>query len=95
MMLPPAAGDTRMLASLTTGHYGTKVHASDDAGQSWHEVATPTYPVQPEGAKADEGPPWKLVQLWSLEQAHGTVWAGTLPGGLFRSADFGRSWQLV
>ena len=92
MLLPPAAGDARMLASLSTGHYGTKVHASDDAGQSWHEVATPTYPAQPEGAA---GPPWKLVQLWSLEQAHGTVWAGTLPGGLFRSADFGRSWQLV
>ena len=81
-----------MLASLSTGHYGTKVHASDDAGRSWHEVATPTYPAQPEAAA---GPPWKLVQLWSLEQAHGTVWAGTLPGGLFRSVDFGRSWQLV
>ncbi|MBE0549027.1 MAG: exo-alpha-sialidase, partial [Rubrivivax sp.] len=23
------------------------------------------------------------------------VWAGTIPGGLFRSADFGASWQLV
>ena len=23
------------------------------------------------------------------------MWAGTLPGGLFRSDDFGRSWQLV
>jgi hypothetical protein len=34
MMLPPATSDTRMLASLTTKHYSTKVHASDDAGQS-------------------------------------------------------------
>lgn len=92
MVLPPAAGDARMLASLTTGHYGTKVHASDDAGASWHEVATPAYPTQPAGAA---GPEWKLVQLWSLEQAHGMIWAGTLPGGLFRSDDFGRSWQLV
>jgi hypothetical protein len=92
MLLPPAVGSTRMLASLTTGHYGTKLHASDDAGDTWHEVATPTYPAQPDGA---EGPPWKLVLVWALEQAGGTVWAGTLPGGLFRSADFGRSWQLV
>ena len=35
------------------------------------------------------------MQIWSLEQAGGVVWAGTLPGGLFRSADFGGSWSLV
>jgi hypothetical protein len=92
MFLPPANGDSRMLASLTTGHYGTKLHASDDAGRSWREVATPVYPTQPEGA---EGPEWKLVLVWSLERSDGTVWAGTLPGGLFRSEDFGGSWRLV
>lgn len=96
MLLPPADGQSRMLASLTTGHYGTKLHASDDAGQTWQEVATPVYPPQPEGMKKEgDGPPWKLVQVWSLEQAHGTVWAGTRPGGLFRSEDYGRSWRLV
>jgi hypothetical protein len=92
MFLPPANGDSRMLASLTTGHYGTKLHASADAGRTWSEVATPTYPVQPEGA---EGPEWKLVLTWALERAGDIVWAGTLPGGLFRSEDFGRSWHLV
>jgi hypothetical protein len=91
MVLPPLA-DGRMLAALNLGHFGVKVHASEDAGASWYEVATPAYPAQPEGAA---GPAWKLVQLWSLEAAQGTVWAGTLPGGLFRSADFGQSWQLV
>ena len=91
MVLPPRA-DGRMLAALNLGHFGVKLHASDDAGATWHEVATPVYPAQPEGAP---GPAWKLVQIWSLEAAHGTVWAGTLPGGLFRSDDFGRSWQLV
>ncbi|MGD9945782.1 MAG: WD40/YVTN/BNR-like repeat-containing protein [Burkholderiaceae bacterium] len=91
MLLPPQA-DGRMLAALNLGHFGVKVHASDDAGASWQEVATPVYPPQPEGA---DGVPWKLVQIWSLEAAHGTVWAGTLPGGLFRSSDFGRSWTLV
>lgn len=91
LVLPPQA-DGRMLAALNLGHFGVKVHASDDAGTTWREVATPTYPEQPEGS---EGPPWTLVQIWSLETAHGTVWAGTLPGGLFRSADFGQSWQLV
>jgi hypothetical protein len=92
MFLPPAAGTSRMLASLTTGHYGTKLHASDDAGRTWREVATPSYPPQPDGA---QGPEWKLVLVWALEQADGHVWAGTLPGGLFESADFGGSWRLV
>ena len=91
MLLPPQ-GDTRMLAALNLGHFGVKLHASDDAGAHWQEVATPSYPTQPADAT---GPAWKLVQIWALEAAHGTVWAGTLPGGLFRSGDHGRSWQLV
>ena len=92
MVLPPARGESRMLAALNLGHFGVKLHASDDAGENWREVTTPAYPPQPADAT---GVPWKLVQVWSLQQAHGTVWAGTLPGGLFRSADFGDSWQLV
>ena len=91
MLLPPQPSG-RMLAALNLGHFGVKLHASDDAGAHWHEVATPAYPAQPEGA---DGPPWKLLQIWSLEAANGTFWAGTLPGGLFRSADGGDSWQLV
>jgi hypothetical protein len=93
MLLPPDARG-RMLAALNLGHFGVKLHASDDAGESWTEVATPAYPPQPEGAP---GPAWKLVLLWSLERGHteGTVWAGTLPGGLFLSRDHGRSWRLV
>lgn len=95
MLLPPQPDGPfrgQMLAALNLGHFGVKLHASADAGQTWTEVATPAYPPQPAGAI---GPDWKLQQIWSLEAAHGTVWAGTLPGGLFRSADFGRSWQLV
>ena len=90
MLLPPDASG-RMLAALNLGHFGVKVHASDDAGASWREVAAPQYPLQPPDAK---GPEWKLVLVWSLEVAAGRVWAGTLPGGLFSSTDFGASWQL-
>jgi len=92
ILLPPDR-DGRMLAALNLGHFGVKLHASDDAGHSWQEVAAPAYPEQPADA---QGPAWTLQQVWSLEtDLNGTVWAGTLPGGLFRSADFGRSWALV
>jgi len=94
MVLPPQQGTGRMLAALNLGHFGVKVHASDDAGATWHELPAPTYPPQPEGEPV-AGIAWKLQQLWSLEAAHGTIWAGTLPGGLFRSSDGAESWQLV
>jgi hypothetical protein len=91
MLLPPGS-DGRMFAALNLGHFGCKVHASDDAGVTWNEVATPAYPEQPDGAP---GPAWKLVLIWSLARSpDGGLWAGTLPGGLFRSADGGASWQL-
>ena len=97
MMLPPQPSG-RMLAALNLGHFGVKLHASDDAGASWHELPAPVYPKQPEGEPVG-GVAWKLVQIWALEAGTGTasglLWAGTLPGGLFRSDDGGESWQLV
>ena len=92
MTLPPAGPGRPMLAALNLGHYGAKLHCSEDEGATWTEVDAPAYPPQPEGAP---GPAWKLLQVWALEHADGAVWAGTLPGGLFRSADGGRHWSLV
>ena len=89
-LLPPGPSG-RMLAALNLGHFGVKMHASDDAGATWQEVSTPAFPPQPDGA---EGPAWKLVQVWSLETQGDTMLAGTHPGGLFRSRDGGASWQL-
>lgn len=91
-----ALHDTRdgtLYAALNLGHFGVKLHRSEDSGESWEEVAAPTYPQQ-EGD--DEAPSLKLI--WSLEMAGrdrpGQLWAGTLPGGLFRSEDRGSSWAL-
>ncbi|MGN6665554.1 MAG: WD40/YVTN/BNR-like repeat-containing protein [Trinickia sp.] len=43
-------------------------------------------------------PLWSLEQIWTLEPGGtdepGTLWAGTIPGGLFRSDDRGESWTL-
>lgn len=91
MLLPPD-DKGRMLAALNLGHFGVKVHASQDAGETWQEVAAPAYPEQPKDAA---GPPWKMVMVWAMERVGSEVWAGTNPGGLFRSADLGASWQLV
>jgi hypothetical protein len=90
MLLPPDASG-HMLAALNLGHFGAKLQSSKDAGKTWAEVGVPTFPPQPAGA---EGPAWKLVQIFAMERAGDTIWAGTLPGGLFSSRDRGASWQL-
>lgn len=88
--------DGALYAALNLGHFGVKLRRSDDGGQSWIELGVPTYPPQPEGTV---GPAWKLDQIWVLEAGGpdepGTLWAGTLPGGLFRSTDRGEHWQLI
>lgn len=82
-------------AALDLGHFGVKLWASRDDGASWEERPAPLYPPQPEGA--EEPYPWKLKTVWTIEPGlvPGVLWAGTIPGGLFRSADDGRSWELV
>lgn len=88
--------DGTLYAALALGHFGVKMRRSDDGGRTWVEIGVPTYPPQPEGAP---GPAWTLNQVWVLEAGGtdepGTLWAGTLPGGLFRSTDRGEHWQLV
>ncbi len=46
------------------------------------------------GQKADS-----LKEIWALEaggpEEEGLLWAGTIPGGLFRSRDRGSSWELI
>ncbi|MGA4275957.1 WD40/YVTN/BNR-like repeat-containing protein [Ralstonia nicotianae] len=49
-------------------------------------------------APSPPSPPWTLQQIWSLETGGpdepGVLWAGTIPGGLFRSNDGGDTWVL-
>lgn len=92
-MVLPDPGDGTLYAALNLGHFGVKLHRSEDGGKSWQEVAAPEYPPQPAGST--DTTPWKLVQLWALESGGKQLWAGTIPGGLFASDDSGASWQLV
>jgi hypothetical protein len=85
--------------ALDHGHYGVKVHRQE-AGGPGVEVSTPEYPPKPEDA-ADVDPnsrdevPWATQMVWCLERGGDQLWAGTIPGGLFRSTDQGASWELV
>src|SRR5579863_3743014 len=83
-----------LLAALDLGHFGAKLWRRDPAG-AWAEVATPAFPAKPEGAH-DDPHPWSLGKIWVLEEGgvEGRIWAGTMPGGLFRSDDGGQSWAL-
>jgi hypothetical protein len=99
----PDPRDGCWYAALDHGHFGAKLHRSGDQGGSWEEVAAPAYPEPPAG-QVERDPmgrevPWKLQRFWALEPglAHqpGLLWAGTIPGGLFRSPDRGASWELV
>jgi hypothetical protein len=84
--------DGALYAALKHGHFGTKLHRSDDQGRSWTELPAPAFPADAAGAPA-------LFQIWTLEAGRpeqpGRLWAGAIPAGLFRSDDRGESWQLV
>ncbi|MBO0716492.1 MAG: hypothetical protein J2P55_04035 [Rhizobiales bacterium] len=86
------ATDGVIYAALKHGHFGAKLHRSDDDGATWRELAAPAFP-----ADAADAP--SLFQIWTMEAGGRThpdrLWVGAIPAGLFRSDDRGESWQLV
>ena len=83
-------------ACLDHGHWGQKLHYSDDQGTNWHEVEAPKFP---EGAEMKPGVPAAVRYLWAFAQGgedqEGVLYVGTEPGGLFKSSDGGKSFELV
>jgi len=93
--------DGAIYAALDHGHFGGKLHRSTDGGETWQEIAVPTYPPRPEGTPPEldnfgREIPWSLKLVWSLEAggSPGELWCGTIPGGLFHSTDRGDSWEI-
>ncbi|MCK6471821.1 MAG: exo-alpha-sialidase [Planctomycetes bacterium] len=103
-MLLPDRRDGALYAALGHGHFGVKLHRSDNGGKSWTEITSPAYPKQPEGEDAEwktyfgTAIRWNLELVWELAAGGadepGVLWCGTLPGGLFRSKDRGKTWEL-
>jgi len=97
--------DGTLYAALHHGHFGDKLHRSDDGGANWEEIAVPEYPPLPDGEQIEKHPfsgkeiPWKLDMMWELQTGGadepGALWCGTLPGGLFRSDNRGNSWKMM
>jgi len=93
--------DGKSYAALDHGHFGVKLHRSTANG--WEEIAVPAYPPKPEGYEEKDmwgrELNWTTNKIWALAAGGpdepGTIWCGTLPGGLFRSNDHGQSWEMV
>jgi photosystem II stability/assembly factor-like uncharacterized protein len=94
--------DESLHAGLNLGHFGVKLHRSQDLGQTWSERPLPTYPKRPaRWVELDDRPgskaPWTNLQIWALERGGesqpGVLWCGTIPGGLFRTNDGGANWS--
>ena len=89
------AQDADVYAALDLGHFGAKLWRRERDG-AWSELAVPKFPPKPDDA-ADDPHPWSLDKIWNIVPGGvpGRLWAGSMPGGLFRSDDGGGSWSLV
>jgi len=66
--------------------FGPAVWQTHDLGETWtHSSAGITY--------GDAGP--KIRMIWNVTPAHGALYAGADPAGLFRSDDGGQTWTHV
>lgn len=94
-------GTDRLYAALDHGHFGVKLHRTDDGGEHWEEIEAPAYPPKPDGVEdldpfTQQPIPWTLKRIWALAVAPPDgLWCGTMPGGLFRTANAHSGWDLV
>ncbi len=100
--------DGTQYAALNLGHFGPKLRRSDDDGQTWQDLPLPAYPedtfiyanpMAPAESEKGKQHTAVLMEIWALETGGanepGTIWAGTIPGALFRSDDRGSSWRMI
>lgn len=78
-------------AAVNSPWFGPHLHVSRDGGQ--------TFEQSDEGLAIQSLPETSVARIWHIEPGHaedpGVVWAGVDPGCLFRSADWGKTWDEV
>ena len=77
----------RWFAGLSHGHWGEKLHVSDDKGKTWTELPTPVFPE--EADEIEDGVKATIQLFWSMNSSKENLWIGTVPGALFNSTDGG------
>ncbi len=76
---------------LSHRHWGQKLHRSPDQGKTWSEVPVPSFGDE----TLSNNKKAVLRQIWTIERSGDTLWMGTDPGGLFKSEDNGKTFELV
>ena len=103
------SGPPRFYAAANHWAWGRSVAKSTDLGKTWDyrsqglafppDMKSPSTPVPGVPGEWDNTPPGVIGNIWSVAPGHesepGVVFAGTQPAGLFRSEDWGHSWQPV
>ncbi len=81
----------RYYAAVNSAWFGPHIHASSDGGKSWR--------LSDQGLALRDVPDQSLKRVWHIRPGHadelGVVYAGCDPGALFRSKDWGETWEMV
>ncbi len=81
----------RVYATVNSGWFGSHLHASADGGKTWKPSE--------KGLELSGVPDQSIKRLWHIEPGHadepGVVYVGADPGALFRSRDWGQTWEQV
>jgi photosystem II stability/assembly factor-like uncharacterized protein len=82
---------TRLLAGVTSSHFGPSVAVSDDLGATWSEPDEPPLAFPDAAGVALE----RVWQFAASPTAAGVVYAGTQPSALFKSTDGGQTYDMM
>ena len=86
---PDPRDPRRVYAAANSAWFGAHIHASADGGKTWNLSET--------GFQLDGVPDASIKRVWRIEPGHadepGVVYAGADPGALFRSQDWGETWE--